>query len=221
MRRTLAYCLVCLALVCTLSCKKGPVIIPKGDMAKIYAEMFMADEAIGSQSLMRRIADTSRVYAPIFAKYGYSVDDFHASEEKYINDAGRYARIIKKAVRMLEAENKVLIKERDRLDAIRRRAQEQLRFRPHRIFLLDTLKMESLEDSLFRFDFQLGLDTVFAGPRIIVKGDTLVRDTVQVALQKESPAGMVEDAKEAAQVEDKGPAVRKHEVLKKAVHASF
>ena len=142
--------------------------------------MFMADEAIGAQYSFRRMADTSRVYAPILAKYGYTVDDFHASEEKYIKDAGRYARIIKKSVRLLEAENKILVKERDRVESIRLRAERQLRFRPHRLFLLDTLKEEYMRDSLFNFDFQLGLDTVFAGPRIIVSSDTLVRDTVKV-----------------------------------------
>ena len=58
------YGLLFLALV-ALSCSKGPRVIPRGKMARIYAEMLVTDQWINSTPSVRRMADTSLVYEHI------------------------------------------------------------------------------------------------------------------------------------------------------------
>ena len=77
-------------LLCVLSsCKREGRIIPRSRMTKIYVEMFVADQRIASSPEMRRTADTSWVYEPIFEKFGYNSDDYRASVAHYINDPDR------------------------------------------------------------------------------------------------------------------------------------
>lgn len=153
------------------------MVIPKSDMTRIYADMFLADKQIRKDRQLRRVADTSRVYEAIFAKYGYTVEDYNASQEKYIMDARRYVKMVKKAVEILEKENRVLKDEKSRLDALLQARKGVMRYAPYRIYLLDTI---ACADSLLYFDFQEGLDTVFNGPRIIVASDTVAIDTAAV-----------------------------------------
>ncbi len=141
-------------------------------MTDIYADMAMADALLSQNYQNRRVADTSRVYAAILQNYGYTEEDFRTSEEAYIKDAGRYVRMVKKAVLKLDAEKKALKEEKRRIDDMKDRAAAVRRFAPHRIYLLDTL---GIADSvLFGFDFQEGLDTAFRGPLMIVWADTAV-----------------------------------------------
>ena len=158
-------------------------------MSRIYAEMFLADQQIMQNGRLQRMADTSRVYEAIFDKYGYTLEDYRASQEKYLLDARRYAKMLKKSVDILEKENKVLKDEKQRLDAISRAKEGILRHAPNRIFLLDTLA--GSQDSLLVFDFQKGLDTIFEGPRIIVAADTvLVADSVETDNDSVSPESL-------------------------------
>ena len=53
------------------SCGNREHIISRGDMARIYADMYLMDQWIMEHSENRRAADTSLVYNPIFEKYGY------------------------------------------------------------------------------------------------------------------------------------------------------
>lgn len=152
-------------------------MIPKNDMSRIYADMFLADKQLHFDHQLRRIADTSRVYEAIFAKYGYTIEDYNASQEKYILDARRYVKILKKSAELIEKENKVFKEEKARLDAILLAKEGMTRFAPNRIYLLDTI---ACADSLLIFDFQEGLDTIFRGPRLVVAADTVVVRTDSV-----------------------------------------
>lgn len=166
-----------------MSCGKKTSVIPRSKMTLIYADMAMADERISSLPWNdRRAADTSLVYAPIFEKYGYTVDDFLESEKKYIKDPTRYIRMIKSAVLMLEEESRELKKEKEKLDMLHNRDLYMQRFRPNVIYLMDSL---DLGDSvLFDFDFQQGLDTVFAGPALIIAADTIAAQVQQDTLKQ-------------------------------------
>lgn len=170
MKRLLSYSLLAALLVTALSCHRNGTPIPRGDMSRIYAEMFLLDQRIGSDWNKRRMADTTLVYEAVFAKYGYTADDFRASQEKYIKDARRYAKMLKKSVSILESENKVLKKEKARLDAILEARRGTDRYSPNRILLLDTL---TFLDSISSFDFQEGLDTAYFGPEMVVWRDTV------------------------------------------------
>lgn len=171
-------------------------------MTDIYADMAMADALLSQNYQNRRVADTSRVYAAILQKYGYTEDDFRASEEAYIKDAGRYVRMVKKAVLKLDAEKKTLKEEKRKADDLRDRAAAVRRFAPHRIYLLDTL--DTADSVIFGFDFQQGLDTAFRGPLMIVWADTVgLAQRRQDSLATEN-APAPEDVPEEVKQKDRG-----------------
>lgn len=147
-------------------------------MSQIYAEMFLLDQRINGDWKLRRMADTTRVYEAVLDKYGYTLEDYALSQEHYIKDARRYTKMLKKSVAIVHKEGLALKEEKSREDAAYTARYGLKRFAPHRICLLDTL---TYSDSLFNFDFQDGLDTVFTGPRIVVAADTVrvdMADTV-------------------------------------------
>lgn len=162
---------------CVVSCSHKADPIPRGKLSKIYAEMFMLDQHIEYQRNLGYLPDTTMVYEAVLEKYGYTWENYLASQDKYIKDPERYSRIIKKAVAILTEEQKALEKEKQRIDDILNAKLRMKLFAPHRIYLMDTLVRDTLgnldpSSFGFNFDFQLGLDTVFAGPRIIVAADT-------------------------------------------------
>ena len=73
-RRLPAYLLLVLCLIS--SCKRGNRVIPKDKFAEIYAEMFVLDQWLDDNRDVRRMADTTLVYAPVLDKYGYSYNDY-------------------------------------------------------------------------------------------------------------------------------------------------
>ena len=79
-RKISAYLLpLALAAVSFVSCGGDVKVIPKDEMAEIYAEMLLMDQWIAAHPQARRTADTSFVYEPIFEKYGYTSDDYRSS----------------------------------------------------------------------------------------------------------------------------------------------
>ena len=91
MKRSLnIFCIIILALAAS-SCSRGPRVIPRGKMARIYAEMLVTDQWINSTPSVKRMADTSLVYEPILEKYGYTTEDYRRSVEVYMDDPERYS----------------------------------------------------------------------------------------------------------------------------------
>ena len=170
----MSYILAVLLCVCAAaSCSRSSKPIPRGQLSKLYAEMFLLDQRMGYQdSKIRIIADTTRVYEAILEKYGYTWENYLASQEEYIQDAERYSRILKKSAGIIAKEKGLLVAEKKRIEALMRSESDMLRFAPHRIYLLDSLSRCSLD---FSFDFQEGLDTAYSGPRLIVWADTLAK----------------------------------------------
>lgn len=86
------------------SCGKDEAeVIPRGKLAKIYAEMMVTDQWIHQSAYnIRTIADTSLVYAPILDKYGYDIDDYIMSVDYYMNDPERYSRIFRTAGEIID-----------------------------------------------------------------------------------------------------------------------
>lgn len=183
--KTLRHIVIALSLLALLgSCRNSARIIPRSTMTDIYVDMALCDAYLGITTSNSRMADTSRVYAAVFAKYGYTERDYLASQEKYIKDPGRYVRMIKKGVLKLDAEKRDLQARKKLLDAIQRKADAVLAFAPNCIYLMDSL---DLNDTVwFDFDFQQGMDTCFAGPAMIVWADTLLTDTLKVDAAKEA-----------------------------------
>lgn len=158
--------------------------------------MFLADQRIKNNYNAREMSDTTQVYAPIFEKYGYTVEDYHATLAVYIKDPDRYARIIRKASLQIETSLKELEKQRKIMESIKDKKRDILKFAPDRIYYMTGLDNEDLfmdDDSIsyyvdstggeLYFDPQLGRDTIFRGP--ILEIDSLIRlaslDSIQRA----------------------------------------
>lgn len=171
-----------------LGCGVPHGVIPRDDLAQIYAKMFMADQHIQSQSELRRMADTMRVYESIFKEYGYSSKDFNRSMEYYIEHPKRHIKALKKAQGILEDEKNDLIRRRDRIEEEKfaLRAQKEARakrlasfgrFAPKRMYLLDSIRLDSLGGGFLRdtlgvdafriYHYTMETDTLFFGPRAV------------------------------------------------------
>ena len=189
-------------IVSLASCGKRSRVIPRGDMARIYAEMFVIDQRIYFDREARGMADSLLVYEPIFEKYGYTSDDYRQSMAHYIKDPDRYARILRESTVILETRLRELRAEKEKLDLLSKGMAASAVFAPERIFFLsgmankDLLTVDSLSffiDSTggaFDFDVQKGYDTVYSGPVFRVMSDTLtagdsvrtVEDSIAVAV---------------------------------------
>ncbi|MGN1211330.1 MAG: DUF4296 domain-containing protein [Candidatus Cryptobacteroides sp.] len=189
MSKFLKILLPVVAAICMAACSSGKGrVIPKGTMAHIYAEMFVADQQIASDWKLKRTADTSLVYEPIFEKYGYTSEDYRASREYYIQDPDRYARILRKSVQILEGEVKELKKEKKMMESLEQVRKSIAVYAPERIHYMTGLNSYSrfVEDSLvfcvdssggiFLFDPQDGMDTAYYGPVMRLR-DTVVTVT--------------------------------------------
>lgn len=174
-------------LLCVLSsCRREARIIPRSKMTKIYVEMFVADQRIASSPDIRRTADTSWVYEPIFEKYGYNSDDYRASVAHYMKDPDRYARILRESGALIEAGLKEMRKEKKRLESLEQMRERVEMFNPERIYRMTSLGNPGvfIEDSLafyvdsaggdLYFDPREWMDTAFYGPVM------RIADSVQV-----------------------------------------
>ncbi len=92
--------------VSVLSCSKGPRLIPLGKLSKIYEEMFISDKWLNRDGKSRAISDTALVYDPIFKKYGYTYEDFAYSISKYMDDPGKYDKMVDKLNSSMEKRKK-------------------------------------------------------------------------------------------------------------------
>lgn len=152
-------------------------VIPRGKMAKIYAEMLMADQWISTNPRYSSMADTTFVYRPILERYGYTEKDWRASVAEYIKDPDRYGRIVKKASDILGARRSQLEAEKSRREAVALLLANADFWKPERIFypagmrnpdnaVVGALRfyVDTVGGSEWRFDPYKGYDTLFKGP---------------------------------------------------------
>ena len=168
-----------------LSCGKARVI-PRGKLVDIYAEMFLTDQWLRDNQDVKKTADTLLVYEPIFNRYGYTTDDYLKTVEHYMREPDKYAKILKNTAKKLEKKEKEIQKT---IDAIERASR--LHLSP--IHASDTLLRRFKPDSFYlgrpsvhanRY-FEIILsdqdrDTLFDGPRLIIKTDSAAVDSVAV-----------------------------------------
>ena len=71
-------------------------------MSKIYYDIYMTDEAVDANYGLRRMADTMRIYEPIFNKYGYTTDDYNRSVNFYLERPDKFEDVFEDTKTMLE-----------------------------------------------------------------------------------------------------------------------
>ena len=197
--RAIRHILLALAtLLILVSCIGGrDKVIPRAKLAEIYAEMFITDQWISSTHSVRRQADTSLVYEPILAKYGYTSADYRHSVDKYMNDPERFSRILRTTGEILDKKLKVLNDREMELARLKDRQEylESLRFEadfhaeeffpylfdePY-IHYYDSLDVKP--DStlmVYRLINVNRTDTLYDGIRMVLKDTLAVKDTVAV-----------------------------------------
>lgn len=200
-----------LMLLLSTSCGQEGKVIPRKKMAHIYAEMFVADQQIASDRKYRSMADTSLVYEPIFEKYGYTSDDYRASMAYYIQDADRYARILRESSTILENEIRQLKAEKKLLESMEDAQDAVWAFEPERIFFMtgvgntgiiyeDSLNfyMDSAGGKEF-FDAREWLDSAFYGPELVVRTDSLAVREVSDSLAVDRNTAEGRDEKKSSE----------------------
>ena len=90
------------ALLCLSSCREKESIIPKDIMSQIYYDIYMTDEAVDVNYRLRRMADTMRVYEPIFNRYGYTTEDYNRSVNFYMERPDKFEDVFEGTKTMLE-----------------------------------------------------------------------------------------------------------------------
>lgn len=173
-------------------------VIPRGKMAKIYAEMLVMDQWAVSDSRLRQKADTSLIYEPIFEKYGYDGEDYRASVEYYMNDPERFSRILRESADILDArieELKNLKQELMKQEKINRLITDfeisdfypYLSSEPY-VHYYDSLAVELDTLSTYRLVSIERADTLYDCLRMIVLADTLKNVVKEEDAQKDSVA---------------------------------
>lgn len=171
-------------------------VIPRGKMAKIYAEMLVMDQWAVSDSRLRQKADTSLIYEPIFEKYGYDGEDYRASVEYYMNDPERFSRILRESSDILDArieELKNLKQELMKQENINRLITDfdisdfypYLSSEPY-VHYYDSLAVELDTLSTYRLVSIERADTLYDCLRMIVQTDTLKNVVKEEDAQKDS-----------------------------------
>lgn len=216
------------AIVLAPSCRRnGPRVIPRGKLAKIYAEMFVTDQWIQNTPKLRSIADTSLVYEPILEKYGYTSEDYQHSVQHYMDDPERFSRILRTTGEILDDQIKDLKRKQKELQELeaKRLAESKRKYPEYELWYTelpprnerdysDTISVGWDTASLmFKFRYMPRTDTIYEGVRMIVPADTLtVADSLAV---KDSIAAVdpVAEAKPLALPEN--PKVRPDTLVRK------
>lgn len=160
------------AVIFLASCRRDDAeVIPRDDLARIYAEMLLTDQWIVNTPNIRLIADTSLVYAPILGRYGYDAEDYRKSVDHYMDDPERFARIFRETGEILDAKMADLEArkaEMQRLEHLRVLAE---RFRPD-------VKWENVYRDTIYSGINMFLERIYIGDTTAVEK----ADTVQLEL---------------------------------------
>ena len=165
-------------------------VIPRRQLAKIYAEMLVTDQWITSTPGVRLIADTSLVYIPILEKYGYDRDDYLKSVDVYMDDPERFSRILKKSAEIIGKKIKdaeVRLAEYKRIAELPK-IKVDIDYKEFFPYIKEEPYVHYYDSLTFEPDSTLMIyrlvpvetrDTLFEGVKIIVKSDTLdIKDTL-------------------------------------------
>lgn len=207
MRRVLLHIIstaAAVAFFCTSCDRDGAEVIPRNQLAQIYAEMFVTDQWVMSAPGVRMIADTSLVYQPILEKYGYDIDDYMRTVDVYMNDPERFAKIFRTSAEILDGRILDLKARKEEQDRQRERAKRALKyksdFKPEEFFpyMADEPYVHYYDSIGFEPDSVLMVyrlipvergDTIYDRIRMIIKSDT-------TAVVSETPESVEEPVSE-------------------------
>jgi hypothetical protein len=166
-----------LSLVFFVSCaEREGKIIPRGELAEIYAQMFLMDQWINSNPRTRHMADTSLVYEPILNRYGYTSADYRASVDKYMDDPERFSIILRTTVSIFDKKLKEL-----ELKRLEQEREEELLRRIEKLAESVRAEVDSALLSISHFHpDSFANDTSYFEK--LIKADTVKVDSIKIDL---------------------------------------
>ncbi|MGM9780554.1 MAG: DUF4296 domain-containing protein [Candidatus Cryptobacteroides sp.] len=103
------YLLVLLCvLVLPLSCARKGRVLSERKMASLYVDMFLADQWLRNNTELRKTADTTDFFAPVFKKHHCSFEDYDASLRYYSANPTKFSEVMTLACNTLKAESERL-----------------------------------------------------------------------------------------------------------------
>ncbi len=115
MKRTLRLAAVLLLAAAAVACARRTVI-PDDELAQIFHDAFLSNAYIAEEGIR---ADSLNVYAPIFARYGYTTEDVQYTVGNFSRrKSARLGDVVEEAIDLLEAEGKFYEREVAVLDTI-------------------------------------------------------------------------------------------------------
>lgn len=129
MKSPAAHIILSLACACILisGCDSRRKVIPPGVLSDIYFDMFLAEQWINDDYNLRRAADTTLVYEPIFNRYGYTTADYDNSVTYYLARPETFTKIAEATAKRFADELESL----ERLQKENREADEANRIYRH------------------------------------------------------------------------------------------
>ena len=115
MRRDLLIAAVALA-VLAAGCSRT-LVIPSGTLSEIFADMFIADQWLRENRQLRKEADTTLFYEPLFNSHGYTTAYFRKTIDEYMYTPDKLDKILEKTVKILDERRNDLQKIQDRIDS--------------------------------------------------------------------------------------------------------
>lgn len=183
---------VMLAVLC--ACGHRSRVIPEKKLIRIYHDMFLADQWVRDHPDARAAADTTLLFDPIFARYGYSFEDYDRTVQYYLDHIDEYYKLLNRAERQLREEGDALQQEADRLAAREVELSKYRRGFRRKDFSTDSLRWAGIRalwpvDTLPEPDtLAARLDTLTArADTLAARADSLAQaDTAVVTLVKET-----------------------------------
>lgn len=156
---------VCL-LLCAASCSERTPI-PRKTMQRIYYDMMLADSYVELSPDFRTASDSMGIYRPLIEKYGYTVEQFLATQAILLKDPESFSRIFEansKAYHAKAEEMMARIHVRDSLADLQ--------------FELEQAERVALDEFLDSISYAKLMDTLV----VSFIGDSLVIDTLYTAV---------------------------------------
>ena len=141
MRLRGVHILLLLTLLATLAgCGRKGRVIPGKKLMKLYTEMYLADQWLRDNPDLRRAADTTLFFDPIFRRHGYTFEDYDRSVHYYLDRPEKYGKLLNKAADRIRKESAELQKVADEEREYRREIEHMLRLYQRQDLSTDSLR---------------------------------------------------------------------------------
>lgn len=117
MRRAAHIVVLAMLLTALCACSRNARVIPPERMARLYYDMFLADQWLRDNPRNRAAADTTLFFDPIFRRHGVTFEDYDRSLQYYMDRPDDFTKILEKVADRLNKDGERLQLEANELTA--------------------------------------------------------------------------------------------------------